>query len=63
MTANITIKFDLDSHDLLRMQNAQEVLIDIRDAIAKTGLAEESRELLQDTIDLLTDIGMGQSID
>lgn len=62
MQAYLSVRFSLSDGDLQRIEEAQCVLSELRDAITKTGECSEAKEQLDQTIRLLTDIALGKEI-
>ena len=62
MQAYLTVRFDITPEDLDSIKDAQFTLRELRDALAKTGIENETKDKLQAAIDILTDIVLGKEI-
>lgn len=62
MQAYLSVRFSLSDGDIQRIEEAQCVLSELRDAITKTGENSDAKKKLQDAIVLLTDIVSGKEI-
>ena len=62
MQAYLTMKFDFTDEDLERIKDAQYTLRDLRDALSKTGIENETKDKLNAAIYILSDIVLGKEI-
>lgn len=63
MDAYLSVRFSLSTDEVKELQQTQQSLAKLVDAISKTGMGTETKETLQKTIDLLTDIVIGKDLD
>lgn len=63
MDAYLTVKFQLDTDEVKELQQTQQSLAKLVDAISKTGMGTETKETLQKAINILTDIVVGKDLD
>ena len=63
MDAYLSVRFSLSTDEVKELQQTQQSLAKLVDAITKTGMGTETKETLQKTIDLLTDIVIGKDLD
>ena len=62
MQAFLSIRFQLDDKDKEEITQAQRTLVRLRDAITKTGEAQEAKDKINEVIVLMTDIVTGHDI-
>ena len=63
MDAYLSVRFNLNTDEVKELQQTQQSLAKLVDAISKTGMGTETKETLQKTINILTDIVVGKDLE